>query len=126
MSSHSEARCTSPTETFPIKCVGNKGYYDCVMAPRREFSIARPRLDTSFCETSITRSVIHPYTFSAFNTTKKLSEITEPQLGVAEDTQLGAEERTVSFTGKRELEANTEASRKERKVSSAFRVVRLT
>ncbi len=46
MSSDREAaRCTSPTETFPIRCVGKRGYQECIMAPRRELSIFRPRLD---------------------------------------------------------------------------------
>ncbi len=132
MSAESDARCTSPRESFPIKCAGHKGYHDCVLAPRRELSIARPRLDSSFCGTSSTRSmiaVIHPDTFSALNTRINPSEIAgAAHLGIAERTELGihVEQRTASFTGKRKQDPNTEAKTKERKMLSAFTAVRPT
>ena len=93
------------------------------MAPRRELSISRPRVDTSTCGTSSTRSVFHPYTFSAFSMSRKITEISDDtQLGVAENTRVGVnlEGRIASIKPK--IEADAETSKKEMKVSSAISV----
>jgi hypothetical protein len=116
-----EDRCTSPTEIFPIRCERKRGHHECVLAPRRELSISRPRVDTSICGT--TRFVLHPYTFSAFSMSRKITEISDDtQLGVAENTRVGVnlEGRIASIKPK--IEADAETSKKEMKVSSALSV----